>query len=226
MEVKETLVFNRIKTPNMSIDDIAEMFNENRYTDDVGIGFTYVHIEDSSIVANILIKIPSYLQNYNYHENVFEKSVVYIFDEIQIVLDYCHGLLYSTSSIVRFNKAKSLLRKCFKSNVTIENIECSANKMLDKIRLMNWNPFIINLSIKKFIYKADAIGRLTVSINNSEIGEELLSLYSNDITRITVLVESKDFSNFILSIASQNSFTLKSEESEFWSIVNLIKQVL
>jgi len=226
MEIKETLVFNKIHLPDLSVEDIAYIFDSHKYTDDAGIGFTYVHVEDSSIVANVLVKIPSYLQSYNSQENVLEKSVVYIFDELQIVLDYSHGLIYSSASVTRFNKAKSLLRNCFKSKVSFENIECSADKIIEKIQSLHWTPFIVDLSIKKFTYKDGAVGRLSVHINKSEIGEELLSLYSGNIARMTVSVESKDFSNFILSITSQNAFTLKSEESEFWPIVNSIKQLL
>ena len=226
MEIKETLIFNKIKMPNLTVEEVAEVFKTWKYTDELGIGFTYVHIEDDSIVTNVLYRIPSYVQNYNSQDNIFEKNIIYIYDEIQIVLDCPRGLIYSASSSVKFNKAKSLLRNCFKSKISFENIESSAVKMFERLRMLNWNPFIVDLSIKKFMYKEGAVGRLSLHFEKSEIGEELLDLYSSNINRMTVLVESKEFSNFILSIASQNSFTIKSKESDFWSIVNLIKQNL
>lgn len=226
MEIKETLIFNKIRIPNLSVEEIVEIFNTWKYTDELGLGFTYVHIEDNSIVANVLSKVPSYVQNYNSQEKVFEKNMIYIYDETQIVIDCTYGLIYSTSSSAKFNKAKSLLRNCLRSKVSFENIESSAEKMLEKLRMLNWIPFIIDLSIKKFVYKEGAVGKLFLHLEKFEIGEELLNLYSGDINKITVLVESKEFSNFILSIASQNSFTIRSEESDFWSIVNSIKQNL
>ena len=226
MESKETITFNRVKIPDLSIEEISEVFRAHRYSDETGIGFTYVHLEDNSIVTKVLIRTPSYVQNYNSQENVFEKSIIYIYDEVQIMLDHHNQLIYSTSSSTKFNKAKSLLRNCLKSKVSFANIECSPEKMFSKIQLLNWTPFIIDLSIKKFAYKEGAVGRLTVHVDKPEIGYELLKLYSNNITRMTVQVESKKFSDFILSVTSQNSFTLKSEECDFWSIVNLIKRNL
>ena len=224
MEIKETLIFNKFKIPNLSIEEIVKVFNTWKYTEELGIGFTYVHIEDNSIIANVLCKIPSYVQSYNSQNNIFEKNVIYIYDEIQIVLDCSCGLIYSTSSSIKFNKAKSLLRNCFKSKISFENIESSAEKMFERLRKLNWTPFIIDLSIKRYTYKEGAIGRLSLHLEKSEIGEELLNLYSSNINRMTVLVKSREYSDFILSIASQNSFTIKSEEAEFWSIVNSIKQ--
>lgn len=226
METKETIIFNRIRIQDLRLEEIAESFRAWKYSEEKGIGFTYVHVEDDSIVANVLIKTPSYVQNYNSQDNVFEKRIVYIYDECQFVLDYRFGLIISTSTLMKFNKAKSLLRSCLKSNISFENIECSVDKMFKRIGMLNWKPVIVDLSIKKFIYKEGATGRLTVHVEKPEIGEELLGIYSNNINRMTVLVNSEDFSTFMLSFSSQNSFTFRCEEAEFWPIVNLIKQIL
>ena len=226
MEIKESLIFSRIQMSDINIEDLAKVFNAHKYSDKAGIGFTYVHIEDNSIVTKILVRNPSYIQNYNIRENIFEKNIVYIYDETDLILDYQLGLIYSTSSATKFNKAKSLLRNCLKSKVTFKNIECSIEKMIEKIALLEWNPLIVDLSIKKFVYKEGAIGRFTVHLDNPQIGEELLKQYSGNISRITLSVDSNAFSVFYLSIASQSSFTIKCQESEFWPIVNIIKQKL
>lgn len=226
METKATIVFNKIRISNINIRDIAETFESRKYSNETGIGFTYVHIEDDSIFTKVLVRTPSYVQTYNSQEKIFEKNIIYIYDETELVLDLHSELIYSTSSSSKFNKAKSLLRNCLKSKVTFENLEYSSSKLLDRISSLGWNYRIIDLAIKRFRYKEGAVGRLSIHLDNSEIGKELFDLYSESITRITVNVESKTFNDFFFSVTSQNSFTIRSEESEFWSIVNLIKRTL
>lgn len=226
METKETIVFNKIRIPNFSVEDIADIFKSKIYSEEVGIGFTYIHAEDETIVTKVLVKTPSYVQTYNSQENIFEKNIIYIYDEIEMVLDLRHELIYSTASSSKFNKAKSLLRNCFKSKVSFNNLEYSTIRLLENIGSLGWHYYIVDLAIRRFVYKEGAVGRLSIHFDNSDIGKELLELYSESITRMTVNVESKDFDNFTFSITSQNSFTVRSKEQDLWPIINQIKQTL
>lgn len=226
METRETIVFNKVQITDMDINNIVNKFESQRYTEELGIGFTYVHLEDNTIAAKVLVRTPSYIQNYNLHENVFEKNIVNIYDEIEIVLDFLNGLIYSNSSTTKFNKAKGLIQKCLRPHVVFNNIECSAETMIKNIQSLGWTPRIVELSIKKFVYKEGAVGRLSLHFNNAELGNELYEIYSKNLAKLTILVESSVFSDFILSITSQNSLTIRSDESELWQIINKIKQTI
>ena len=226
METKKTIVFNRIIGLDSDIESIAHVFESKKYTENAGIGFTYVHIEDDVIVTKVLVRTPSYLQNYNSQENVIEKKVVNVYEEIEFLMDLRYGLIYSTSSSIKFSKAKSLLRNCFKSKVVFKNVDCSPEKVFERIQLLDWKAFITDLSIKKFVYKEGAIGRLAIHLEDSQVGKELIDRYSGSISRLTVSIESKAFSEFFLSVTSQNSFTIRCQETNFWPIVNTIKENL
>ena len=56
MEIKQTLVFNRIFGIDADIESIAHIFESKKYTENAGIGFTYVHIEDDVIVTKVLVQ--------------------------------------------------------------------------------------------------------------------------------------------------------------------------
>ncbi|ETK02246.1 hypothetical protein N425_05460 [Tannerella sp. oral taxon BU063 isolate Cell 2] len=223
METKKTIVFNRIIGLDSDIESIARVFESKKYTENAGVGFTYVHIEDDVILTKVLIRTPSYLQNYNSQENIIEKKIVNVYEEIELLMDFQYGLIYSTSSSTKFSKAKSLLRNCFNSKVVFKNVDCSPEKVFERIQLLNWEAFITDLSIKKFVYKEGAIGRLSIHLEDSQVGKELIDRYSGSISRLTVSIESKVFSEFFLSVASQNSFTIRCQESNFWPIFDAIR---
>lgn len=226
METKKTLIFNKIIGLDSDIEGIARVFESKKYTENAGIGFTYIHIEDDVIVAKVLVRTPSYLQNYNLQENVFEKNIVNVYEEIELLMDFQYGLIYSTSSSTKFSKAKSLLRNCFKSKVILKNVDCSPEKIFERIRLLDWKAFITDLSIKKYVYKEGAVGRLAIHLEDPQVGKELFDRYSGSISRLTVSIESKAFPEFFLSVTSQNAFTIRCQETDFWPIVNSIKENL
>lgn len=226
METKQTLIFYKIIGLDSDIESVARVLESKKYTENAGIGFTYIHIEDDVIIAKVLVRTPSYLQNYNLQENVFEKNVVNLYEEIELLMDFQYRLLYSTSSSTKFSKAKSLLRSCFKSKVIFKNVDCSPESIFERIRLLDWKAFVTDLSIKKFVYKEGAVGRLAIHLEDPQVGKELLDRYSGSISRLTVSIESKVFPEFLLSVTSQNAFTIRCQETDFWSIVNSIKENL
>ena len=98
--------------------------------------------------------------------------------------------------------------------------------MLNKIQCQGMTPYIMDLSIKRYRCQEGAIGRYSVHIEDSSVGEELLLKYSDSINKITFLVKSEIYPDFVLSIASQNSFTIKCDENYYWQIINQLKKNL
>lgn len=226
METKQTVSFNRIFGLDLDKESIAHFFESKRYSENAGIGFTYIHIEDDVIVTKVLIRTPSYIQNYNIQENVFEKKIVNIYEEIELLWDFQYGLIYSTSSFVKFSKAKIFLRNCFGPGAILKSVDCSPEKVFEGVISLGWNPFITDLSINNFVYKEGISGRFTIHLDNSKVGNELLSQYYNNISKLTMNIESNIFSSFTISVSRQSSLTIRCQETDFWSIVNSIKKNL
>ena len=227
MESKETFVFNRIDVEgNPSISQLISWFQKKMYDDDRGIGFTSITCEDRIIVSHILFRSPSYIQHYNANSGLFEKQVVNIYYELELLYDIDKKMIYTTSSQTKFSKAKTLLRECIEGKITFKNIDFSAKEMYEKVIAMNYNPIVTDLSIKQFRYKEGAIGRYSVHLNDIHLGIELLYEYSESIIRMTLMVQSNKYPDFVLSLASQNAFTIKSKEQDLWTILNDIKTYL
>ena len=227
METKETFVFNRIEIEGKpSIEQLISWFQNQMYKEDYGLGFTSITNEDGIIVAQILFRSPSYIQHYNAANGLFEKQVINIYGELELLYDIDNNMIYTTSSQTKFAKAKTLLRESIKSRITFSNIEFSAKTMFEKVQKMGFMPFITDLTIKQFKYKEGAIGRYSVHLDDKDLGYELMDSYSDSINRMTVQVQSNKYPDFILSIASQNSLTIKCREDNLWPIINDLKSYL
>lgn len=227
MDKKETLIFNKVEVEGFSSkEQVVEKMRRKMYNDKNGLGFTNITVEDNIVFATILLRTPSYIRSYNEKEGVFVQQVVNIYGEFEVAFDIDHRLLFSTSPSAKFSKAKILLRECFEKKITFQNIEMTAVNMLNRIQCQGMTPYIMDLSIKRYRSPEGAIGRYSAHIEDSFVGEELLLKYSDSINKITILVKSDIYPDFILSIASQNSFTIKCEENYYWQIINQLKSNL
>lgn len=227
MDKKETLIFNKVEIEGFpSIGQVVEKMYQKMYNDRKGLGFTNITIEDNMVFATILLRTPSYIRSYNEKEGMFEQQVVNIYGDFEIAVDIEHGLIFCTSSSTKFSRAKTLLRDCFEKKISFQNIEMTAVNMLNIIQCQGMTPYIMDLSIKRYRCQEGAIGRCSVHIEDSSVGEELLLKYSDSINKITFLVKSEIYPDFVLSIASQNSFTIKCDENFYWQIINQLKKNL
>lgn len=227
MKKKETLILNKFEVEgNPSIRQVVEKMRPKMYNEKKGLGFTNITIEDDMVFATILLRTPSYIRSYNETEGVFVQQVVNIYGEFEIAIDIENSLLFSTSTSAKFSKAKTLLRECFEKGITYQNVELTAVSMLNKIQNQGMIPYIMDLSIKRYRCPEGAIGRYSAHIEDGSVGEELLLKYSDSINKITILVKSEMYPDFVLSIVSQNSFSIKCDESYYWQIINCLKRNL
>lgn len=47
--------------------------------------------------------------------------------------------------------------------------------------------------------------------------------YLDEIQKVTLEIESKDYERFVLTISTNNSISIKCEEDDFWYIFNNLK---
>lgn len=224
MQKKNTITLNRISF--LEEIDIKELFNalqSHPYDEEEGIGFTTVNENDDIIEATIIIRIPTQLQEFDSSSGTFTAKNIYIFDEISFFLDLTSKLIYSLCSISKLNKVKSLLKTYIKHKVIYENLHLNPKKIIANIELDNFESMITELVIKKFAYKDGAQGRFVAHISNSNLGYELLNTYLDEIQKVTLEIESKDYERFVLTISTNNSISIKCEEDDFWYIFNNLK---
>ena len=227
MEQKKSLILNKLRIKDgLTVDDIKEKLDSMPYLDTTGIGIIGMSNDSDSFEIEILIKTPTYIQDYDQEKREVTKKVVNIFESIAVYLDYDNKLLYSTSPSMKFNKAKSFIRNCFEGDIAFDNIPFSYMDLIKWLADEKCNPCITSMSIRKFQYNEDAIGKFTVKLSSYAVGMKLLEDYGSEVRNIEISNESDIISSFILQCSLQNTISIKSEECDFWKIVELIKRFI
>jgi len=227
MEQKKSLILNKLRIKDgLTVDDIKEKLGSMPYLDTTGIGIIGMSNDSDSFEIEILIKTPTYIQDYDQEKREVTKKVVNIFESIAVYLDYDNKLLYSTSPSMKFNKAKSFIRNCFEGDIAFDNIPFSYMDLIKWLADEKCNPCITSMSIRKFQYNEDAIGKFTVKLSSYAVGMKLLEDYGSEVRNIEISNESDIISSFILQCSLQNTISIKSEECDFWKIVELIKRFI
>lgn len=227
MEIKQTIIFNKVEIADKpSVEKVVSSMNRNSYDETDGLGFTNINVIDGIIYAQVLFRTPSYVQSYNEEDGLLEQQIINVYTDLEIVLDIEQGFLYASTPAVKFNKAKVLLRKSFDGKIVFRNIDVTPKKLWNQIKHTSRCVQITDLSIKKYIYKEGAMGRLMVHLEDPLLGEELLRKYSEGINKITMSIVGECGENFVLSVTSQNTFSLKCKEECEELVINQLKKYL
>lgn len=227
MEIKKSVIFNKVHvSSDLSADDLYSEFKRRHYDDKTGIGVIGVAKEEDIIHIEVLVRIPTYINNYDQQERAFSKTVVNVFEEVVVDIDYASKVLYSAAASSRLNKAKTFIRNIFGGKLTFDNIQLPHTRVLAWLEEEELSYSILSMTIRKFKYDENAVGRFSVQISSQEIGMKLLNDYQDEVRNVVLHVEPKNLSPFVMQCAMQNTISLKCEESDFWKIIELIKRNL
>lgn len=227
MEVRKSIIFNKIVcSQELTAETVCSELSRNHYSDKAGIGTLGVAIDEGVVHVEVLMKIPTYINNYDPNERTFNKTVVDIFEEVVIDLDFNNCVLYSNSASSKLNKAKSFIRNLFGGKLSYDNIQLPHSKVFEWLDKEKFEYNILNMCIRKFKYDDSAIGRFSVQISSKETGLKLMEEYKEEVRNVVLKVEPKGLSPFVMQCAMQNTVALKCEESDYWSIVEFIKRNL
>jgi hypothetical protein len=226
MQKKVTIAFNKISfLQPISLEDILNIFSNNPYSEKDGIGFTNANILDNYIESTLIKRIPTSLQEFDILSNSFVQRNIFVFDEITFYLDLEHELLYSFSSVAKLNKVKTVLKKYIQGRILYQNIDLKPMQIINNlIEDFEWK--IHEIAIKKFIYNQGAIGKYIAQILDDKIGQKLMTEYADEIQKITFELSSNLFENFILTVSTNNTLSIKCEEEELFCIIENIKNQL
>ncbi len=227
MEIKKSVVFNKIIVDSeLTPEKVCSELNRNLYNEKTGIGTLSVTMDEGIVHVEILMKIPTYINNYDQLEKTFNKTVVDIFEEVVVDMDFKSCLLYSSSASSRLTKAKVFIRNVFGGKLSFDNIQLPYMKVLGWMETEQFQYDILSMTIRKFKYDENAIGRFSAKISSKETGLRLMNDYKDEVRNVILRVEPKRLYSFVMQCAMQNTIALKCEESDYWSIIEIIKRNL
>lgn len=194
------------------------------YTDDEGIGLIGFRADDDVIELRVLIRMPTYLEDYDQESQSVQKKIVYLYEIVVVCLDITKNLIYSNAPAAKFNRVKNFIKKYLRNAIVFQNIQFTPVEILKWLDAEVLHPSIVSMTIKNFKYNEDAIGRYTFKVFSQTVGEDLLLQYGPEVRNLVLNVEPDHMSSFIVQASLQNTISIKCEESDLNKIVELIKK--
>lgn len=224
MKRKVTVTLNRISfQENIDINFIQDVLSECLYNEDDGIGFTNIQMFEEVLEATLIKRTPTSLQEFDPQVGEFVQRNIFVFDEIPFFIDLENGLIYSFSSASKLNKVKSELKKFIAGRIVYENLALNPQKIINELIMNGFDCSVSEITIKNFIYLKGAQGKYSARILDSKIGQQIMEEYSDEIHKVTVDISSNLHTDFVLTISTNNAFSIKSDEDDLFNILDNLK---
>lgn len=113
----------------------------------------------------------------------------------------------------------------FDFTISIDDIFIDFTNFLRVLEQAHLNYSIIGMTIENYRPEIGLSGRLVATIQDQKSAQTLIEQYPSDIRNIDILVEHK-FTEMIWRLSSGGSITVRTEEEEIPTSVNLLKRML
>jgi hypothetical protein len=224
MQKKVYITFNRISLQKkIDIDSLQKILAKNPYNEVNGIGFSKAEVFENVLESVLIKRTPTSLQEFDSHTGAFIQRNIFIFDEIPFFIDLENGFIYSFSSASKLNKVKSELKNFISGKIIYENLVLNPQRIINELVMNNFDCSINEIVVKNFIYKKGAQGKYSARILYPKIGQQIMEEYSDEIQKITVDISSDSYADFTLTISTNNAFSIKSHEDDFFNILDNLK---
>ncbi|MGP1623575.1 hypothetical protein [Bacteroides heparinolyticus] len=224
MQKKVSITLNRISfQKKIDIDSLQKILVENPYNEVNGIGFSKAEVFENVLESILIKRTPTSLQEFDPQIGEFVQRNIFIFDEIPFYIDLENGFIYSFSSASKLNKVKSELKNFVSGKIVYENLALNPQRIINELAMNNFDCSISEIVVRNFIYKKGAQGKYSARILDSKIGQQIMEEYSDEIQKITVDISSDSDTDFTLTISTNNAFSIKSHEDDFFNILDNLK---
>ncbi len=224
MQKKVSITLNRISfQKKIDIDSLQKILAENPYDEVNGIGFSKAEVFENVLESVLIKRTPTSLQEFDPQIGEFVQRNIFIFDEIPFFIDLENGFIYSFLSASKLNKVKSELKNFVSGKIVYENLALNPQKIINELIANNFDCSISEIVVKNFVYLKGAQGKYSARILDSKIGQQIMEEYSYEIQKITVDISSNLYTDFALTISTNNAFTIKSDEDDLFNILDNLK---
>lgn len=224
MQKKISVTLNRISFQEKTdVVSLQKILSENPYNEVSGIGFSKAEVFENVLEAVLIKRTPTSLQEFDVESSSFVQRNIFVFEEILFYIDLMNGFIYSFASASKLNKVKSELKNIIQGKIIYENLVLNPQKVINELSKSELDCSISEIVIRKFVYLKGAQGKYSARVFDSNVGQQILEEYSNEIQKITVDVSSNFYNDFALTISTNNTFVIKSNEDDFFHILDKLK---
>lgn len=227
MSKTHTFIINSITVESKDYEDsLFDILNSSIYNEENGYGFIDVS-RDSNLLSGILINRNStYITDYNYLDNSFQKRQIFLFSRIPFSIDITHKLLIIFGASSLLNQFRIVLQEIWKLKFYLAPIEVNPHKLYLSLQKNDLRFLVDQMSIVNFVYNNGFSGKYTGEVLKQKIVQELFEKYTTDVIKmfVTITIDSED--KFDLQVNSNSSFKISCEEDDLEYYLDYLKPLI
>lgn len=221
MKKRKSFTINRISFPHNNVSDLANILRAIKYNDESGYGISEMEVQDEILSALLIKRNATYIQEYNFSKQIFEKKSIYIFSKVRFYIDFEYGLLYTNGPSTNLLLVKTLLRNIQNLDFEVNGVDVSPYKIYQSLKNEKIRFTVSELSIESFNFKDGAIGKYLAVISNLNVGIELIKLYKENISKIVFILE-----NYKVYFYNNNTLSIVGESDEISENLQHFKTII
>lgn len=173
---------------NQKIDStrLIELFNKLEYTNEEGIGFKNISIENEKIIVGYALKnTPIYINILKMENQQIEKREEMILSEIEFAIDLEANVLEVYANQKDFKKLFIVFSTLLKDVFTITPLISSLSSTILSIQKKGVDITITKMIIKDFQYKEGISGTFDMCFYDYKLAWSFLEKYQTEINKIS-----------------------------------------
>lgn len=175
---------------DLDVRDYYNLLHSHEYTEDTGIGFRELNIEENNSISGLVVKrTPIFINVFDAETQSIVEREEFIITEIDFVLDITNRLIEIYGSIKNVKKLMTTFLQTVGETIKLEQLNLKPSKMLEAFKEEVDSCEITKLHIKDFSSEKGVIGSYDIKSVNPDIAWRLVDEYKNDVVKATISVD-------------------------------------
>lgn len=217
----------------LSMDDIVEfrkhlsvLIQGFRFNNQLGYGLTLIEEDGDLFTIKVIKRTPTFINDYDELANEFIKKQIFVFTEFRFVIDFKLNLIYVLGGLAHLNYVKYVFRELSSRPYEINHIDITALSTYKLLKERKFDARIEHLTISKFNFNNQMIGRFSGSMLKQDIALELLEQYKSDIVKASFSIKLEGLDNYTLQVLPNSVLKFLCNEDEIELITDHLKKII
>ncbi|MBL8098901.1 MAG: hypothetical protein JNK81_06945 [Anaerolineales bacterium] len=226
MEYNQTVQLTKFSgLSKINIKKIYKTIENYTYNENDGFGYKNVSSNSKYIHATLIKSMPTFIWQLNTNTyDIFEQEIILV-NEVEFGLDFKFDFLDVYGSNKNISKVISAVSPLMNSSVNIDAVNIVPATAVAKLN-SSFKTKIERLVVNNFQYKDGISGKYDMRIDNTKIALQVLKNYKADISKVSLIVDVPNIGEVKLVISSNGSLSIKSNETDFFDVLDTIKSNL
>lgn len=182
------------ETNDLSLEDYINLLSEKEYSENNGLGFKDINLEENNIISGVAVKrSPIFVNVFDDETKTFIEREDFIVTEIDFIIDLVHKLIEIYGVTKETKKLITVFSQTIGNLVNLEQINLSPSIILEDFNENSLSCEITKLQIKDFSSEKGVIGTYDIKSLENKLAWILVGQYKNDVVKATIMLDEDTF---------------------------------